>query len=163
MSIETKSAYTTSLPSDTELVMTRTFNAPRELVFRAHLDPELVAQWWGWRRYTTIVEELDARPGGKWRFVQRAADGSFDMACFGEFREVLAPERFTWTFGFDGLTGEPGVETYAFTEHEGRTTLTVTSYFKTKEERDALNESGMEDGANESGDRLEELLARLLG
>jgi uncharacterized protein YndB with AHSA1/START domain len=141
--------------------MTRTFNAPRELVFRAHMEPELVAQWWGWRSHTTTVEQLDARPGGKWRFVTRANDGSSAMACFGEFREVVAPERFTWTFGFDGLEGEPGVETYVFTEHEGKTTLAVTSYFNTKEERDGLIGSGMESGANESADRLEELLAKL--
>jgi uncharacterized protein YndB with AHSA1/START domain len=107
------------------------------------------------------VEQLDARPGGKWRFVSRANDGSSEIVFFGEFREVAAPERFTWTFGFDGLESEPVVETYVFTEHDGKTTLTATSHYATKEERDGLFDSGMEAGANESGDRLDALLEKL--
>ena len=162
MTAQSKNAYKVTLPSDTELVMTRTFNAPRELVFRAHVDPALIPHWWGWRTYTTIVETLDARPGGKWRFVSRGPDGS-EISFFGEYREVVAPERITWTFGYDGLPEgvEPGQETFTFEEHDGRTTLTSYTRFKTKEERDGLLASGMEEGANESGDRMEELLARL--
>lgn len=162
MTTLSKNAYTLTLPSDTELVMTRVFNAPRELVFRAHVDPALVPEWWGFREYTTIVETLDARPGGKWRFVSRGPDGSV-MTFFGEYREVVAPERITWTFGYEGLPEgvEPGEETYTFEEHEGRTTLTSYTRFKTKADRDDLIATGMEEGANVSGDRLEELLARL--
>jgi uncharacterized protein YndB with AHSA1/START domain len=162
MTIQSKNAYKVTLPSDTELVMTRTFDAPRELVFRAHVDPALIPHWWGWRTSTTIVETLDARPGGKWRFASRGPDGSV-MSFFGEYREVVAPERITWTFGYDGLPEgvEPGEETFTFEEHDGRTTLTSYTRFKTKEERDDLIASGMEEGANESGDRMEELLARL--
>ncbi len=77
--------------------MTRVFDAPRELVFKAHVDPALIAQWWGLRSNTTIVDQLDARPGGKWRFVQRRPDGS-EEGFRGEFREIVPPERFTWTF-----------------------------------------------------------------
>jgi uncharacterized protein YndB with AHSA1/START domain len=162
MDATTKTGYQITLPSDTELVMTRTFDAPRELVFRAHVDPALIPQWWGWSTYTTIVETLDARPGGKWRFVSHGPDGSV-MAFFGEYRDVVAPERITWTFGYDGLPEgvEPGEETYTFEEHDGRTTLTSYTRFKTKEERDGLLESGMEEGANHSAERMDELLARL--
>lgn len=160
MTTKTKSPYQITLPSDKELVMTRVFDAPRELVFKAHIDPELIPQWWGPHKYTTTVEKLEARPGGQWRFIQRGADGS-EIAFFGEFREVVAPERFTWTFGFDGLPTEPGLETYVFEEHNGKTTLTATAFFNSKDERDGVLASGMEGGANESAERLDELLARL--
>lgn len=160
MVTKSKSAYKITLPSDRELVMTRVFNAPRELVFKAHVDPTLIPQWWGRRDYTTIVDKLDVRPGGAWRFVQRRADGS-EEGFRGEFREIVPPERFTWTFEWEGMPGHIGLETYTFEEHAGKTTLTATSVFNTLEERDGVIASGMEAGANESADRLEELLARL--
>ena len=162
MVTKSKAAYQVTLPSEREIVMTRVFNAPRELVFRAHVEPALVAQWWGLRSNTTIVDRLEARPGGAWRFVQRRADGS-EEGFRGEFREIVPPERFTWTFEWEGMPGHVGLETYVFEEHDGQTTLTATSYFNTLEERDGVIASGMEGGANESGDRLEELLARLQG
>ena len=160
MVAKTKSAYQMTLPSDLELVMTRVFNAPRALVFQAHIDPAQIAQWWGPRQYTTLVDQLDARPGGAWRFINRRADGS-EEASRGEFREMAPPERFTWTFEWEGLPGHIGLESFTFEEHDGQTTLTTTSYFNTREERDGMIANGMEGGANESADRLEELLARL--
>lgn len=160
MTAQSKNAYTIALPSDKELVMTRVFNAPRELVFRAHTDPALVAQWMGWRNYTTIVAQFDARPGGKWRYVQRGPDGK-EEGFHGEFREIVAPESFSWTWEYEGMPGHVLIEKYAFEEREGKTTLTATSTYDSKEDRDALIATGMEDGANETGDRLEELLARL--
>lgn len=160
MVTNSKSAYVVTLPSDREIVMTRVFNAPRELVFRAHVDPALIAQWWGLRGNTTIVEKLEARPGGKWRFVQRRPDGSQE-GFHGEFREIVPPERITWTFEWDGMPGHVGLEKYTFEEQVGQTTLTTISYFNTREERDGVIGSGMEGGANESADRLEELLASL--
>jgi uncharacterized protein YndB with AHSA1/START domain len=160
MVAKSKSAYKVTLPSEREIVMTRVFNAPRELVFKAHVDPTLIAQWWGLRGNTTIVDQLDARPGGKWRFVQRRPDGS-EEGFRGEFREIVPPERFTWTFEWEGLPGHVGVEKYTFQEHAGQTTLTTTSVFDTTEDRDGVIASGMEGGANESADRLEELLASL--
>lgn len=162
MTPKIKPGYQITFPSDTEMVMTRVFNAPRALVFKAHVDPELIPQWWGSRAYTTRVEKWNPQPGGEWRFVSRGEDGS-EIAFFGEFREIVAPERFTWTFGFEGqgLKGEPGVETYVFEEHGGKTTLTAISYYGSKDERDGLIDSGMEEGANESAERLDDLLARL--
>jgi len=162
MTANTKAKYTVTLPSEREIIMTRVFNAPRELVFKAHIDPTLVAQWWGLRSYTTIVDQLDARPGGKWRFVQRRADGS-EEGFRGEFREVVPPERFTWTFEWEGMPGHIGLETYTFEEQGGQTTLIATSTFNTREERDGVVASGMEAGANESADRLDELLESLQG
>jgi uncharacterized protein YndB with AHSA1/START domain len=160
MVAKSNSAYKVTLPSDREIVMTRVFNAPRELVFKAHVDPTLIAQWWGLRSNTTIVDQMDARPGGKWRLVQRRPDGS-EEGFRGEFREIVPPERFTWTFEWEGMPGHVGLETYTFEEHAGKTTLTATSVFNTLEERDGVIASGMEAGANESADRLEELLASL--
>ena len=160
MVAKTKSAYQITLPSDRELVMTRVFNAPRALVFQAHIDPEQIAQWWGPRAYTTIVDKLEARVGGAWRFINRRADGS-EEAFRGEYRELAPPERITWTFEWEGLPGHIGLETMTFAEHDGQTTLTTTSHFNTREERDGMLANGMEGGANESADRLEELLERL--
>ena len=160
MVAKSNSAYQVTLPSDREIVMTRVFHAPRELVFKAHMDPALIAQWWGLRGNTTIVDQLDARPGGKWRFVQRRPDGS-EEGFRGEFREIVPPEQFTWTFEWEGLPGHVGLEKYTFEEHAGQTTLTTTSVFDTPEDRDGVIASGMEGGANESADRLEELLASL--
>lgn len=149
-----------SFPSETELVMEREFDAPRELVFKAHLDAEIIPLWWGPRAYATTVEELDARPGGKWRFIQRGEDGQ-EIAFFGEYRLISPPDKFVNTFGFEGMPGEPGEEEYNFIDlGNGRTLLRTYSKFKTKEELQGILESGMEWGANETYDRLEEYLAK---
>lgn len=151
--------FVVSMPSDTELVMEREFDAPRELVFNAHLDAEAISQWWGPRGYTTEVVELDARPGGKWRFVQRTTEGQ-DIAFFGEYRLISPHDKFVNTFGFEGMPGEPGEEEYNFIDlGNGRTLLRTYSKFKTKEELQGVLESGMEGGANETYDRLDEYLA----
>ncbi len=161
MVAQSKSAYVITLPNERDLVMTRVFNAPRELVFRAHIDPTLIPQWWGPHGNTAIVEKLDVRPGGEWRFVLRSDDDSREIGFGGEFREIFAPEYFIWTFGFDGMPGEPGLEKYTFEEHDGRTTITSIGYFSSPEERAEVMASGMESGANEGADRLDALLARL--
>jgi len=125
--VNTNRKFKIILPSDTELVMEREFDAPRELVFQAHLDPKIIPLWWGPRKYITEVVEMDVRPGGKWRFIQRGDDGQ-EIAFFGEYREITPPERFINTFGFDGMPGEPGEEIYNFIDlGEGRTLL--RSYF----------------------------------
>jgi uncharacterized protein YndB with AHSA1/START domain len=96
----TKSRLQLTLPSDTEIVMTRVFDAPRRLVFEAHSKPEHLRHWWGPREFTMALCEMDFRPGGKWRYVLRSARG--DFAFRGEFREIVAPERIVWTFEFEG-------------------------------------------------------------
>ena len=162
MSAKDSPAALLTILSDREVVLTRIFDAPRELVFRAHTDPDLIPQWWGLRSNTTTVEHMDVRPGGAWRFVQRDAQGN-EFAFHGEYREVLPPERLVNTFEFEGLPGHIILDTSVFEElPDGRTQLTATSLFATIVERDGMLDSGMESGSNEAWDRLAELLATLL-
>ena len=160
MSDKSGRTSTLMLPSEQEIVMERVFNAPRELVFKAHTDPNLIAKWWGPRRYTTTVDQLDLRVGGAWRFVQRDADGH-EYAFNGVYREIVPPERLSYTFEFEGMPGHVLVETVTFEEQDGKTKVTVTSLFSSVEDRDGMLHSGMEEGANESQDRLAELLATM--
>lgn len=150
---------TLTLPSDREIVMTRIFDAPRELVYKAHTDPALVPLWWGRRNYTTIVDRMDVRPGGAWRFVQHTPDGG-EYAFNGVYREVVPPERIVQTFEFEGYPGHIQVETIVFEDLGGRTLLTSTARFDSLEDRDGMLQSGMEEGAVESWDQLEELLIK---
>lgn len=156
------SSHTLSVttPTDREIVMTRVFDAPRELVFEALSKPEHLQQWWGPRGFTMPVCELDFRPGGAYRFVQRDPDGA-EYAFRGEFREIVPPERISWTFEFEGMPGNISVDTLTLTEEDGRTTLTSTSVFDSVEQRDGMLQSGMETGAAESYDRLAELLEKM--
>lgn len=147
-------------PGQLDIRMSREFNAPRELVFKACTEPALVAQWWGPREVTTTVDKLEPRMGGIWRFVQRDADGN-EYGFRGVFHEVTAPERLVYTFEFEPMPGHILLETITFEEHNGKTRLVDTSVFQTVEDRDGMIASGMEGGAEESWDRLEELLKTL--
>ena len=129
-------------------------------MFKAIIDRELLARWWGPRKYKTVVDTMDVRPGGKWRMRNIAADGS-EHAFRGEFREVTPPERVVWTFEYEPLAGHISVETMTLTEHDGRTLLTVRDQFSSKEDRDGMLQSGMETGARETYERLDEVLAEL--
>jgi uncharacterized protein YndB with AHSA1/START domain len=159
MAVSDTRTLSVELPSDTEILMTRTFDAPRHLVFDAFTKPEHLVHWWG-PRGTTLSECIfDARPGGTWRIVMREANGE-QTVFFGEIREVTPPERFVWTFGFEGMPGEPGPEEMTFEEHDGKTTVRSRSTFPDKESRDGLLQSGMEAGAIETYERLDEHLAK---
>lgn len=155
-----QNTLTVTTPSDREIVMTRVFNAPRELVFEAHTKCEHLEKWWGQRDSPMSVCELDFRPGGKWRFVQKSPTGE-EWGFRGEFREIERPERIVWTFESEGMPGHISVDTVTFVEENGRTTLTATSMFDSKEDRDGMLQSGMEAGANETWDRLAEYLATI--
>jgi uncharacterized protein YndB with AHSA1/START domain len=144
-------------PSEREIVMTRTFDAPRRLVFEAHTKPEHMKRWWGPSRYEMTVAEMDFRPGGAYRFVLRGADGE-EFGFRGEFREIVAPEKIVWTFEYEGMPGHVSVETLVLSEHEGKTTITATAVYDSVEDRDGMLQSGMEAGAAESYDRLDEYL-----
>jgi uncharacterized protein YndB with AHSA1/START domain len=152
---------TVTTPSDREIVMTRIFDAPRDLVFEAHTSCEHMSNWWGPRKYDIASCEIDFRPGGKWRIVHRAPGEEYGF--HGEFREIVPPERITWTFEFEGAPGQVSVETLTLEEHDGKTTITATSVYDSVEARDAMIESGMESGAAESYDRLDEYLDVLKG
>ena len=156
-----KKAGTTKLttPSDREVVTERVFDAPRDRVYAAFTDPELIPQWWGLRGTTTVVDKLDVRPGGAWRFVERNSDGS-ENGFRGTFREVTPPESLVYTFEWEGMPGHVVVDTVTFEDLDGRTKVTNISLFHTTEERDGMLESGMEKGLNESYGQLDELLAK---
>ena len=157
-----KTADTTTLgtPSAREIVSERVFNAPRDRVFAAYTDPELIPQWWGPRDMTTIVDEMDVRPGGAWRFVSHDCNGK-EQGFRGRYREVTPPERLVQTFEWEGLPGHVLVDTVTFEDLGGRTKVTTTSLFHTSEERDGMLASGMERGLRESHERLAELLAKV--
>ena len=148
-------------PSDREIAMTRVFDAPRALVFDAFTKPELVRRWLtgpdGW---AFAVCDIDLRAGGKYRYVWRKA-GVPDMGMGGEFREVVPPERVVWTFEYVPLPGHISVETMTLAERDGRTLLTVRDQFSSKEDLEGMVNSGMESGARESYERLDELIAEL--
>jgi uncharacterized protein YndB with AHSA1/START domain len=151
---------TVTTPSDREIVMTRVFDAPRDLVFEAHTSCEHLSRWWGRGKYEVVSCEVDFRPGGAWRIVHRGPDGD-EIAFFGEYLEIVRPERIVWTFGFEGMPGPPGPETYVFEEHDGQTTITASAVFGSAGERDGVLRSGMVSGAEELYDRLEEYLELL--
>jgi uncharacterized protein YndB with AHSA1/START domain len=153
---------TVTTPSEKEIVMTRVFDAPRDLVFEAHSSCEHMSNWWGPHKYEFASCEVDFRPGGAWRVVHRAPDGE-EYGFHGEYLEIVPPERIVWTFEFEGWPGKVSVETLTLEEHDGKTTLTATSVYDTVEDRDGMLESGMESGAAESLDRLDEYLEVLKG
>lgn len=145
-----------------DLVMTRVFDAPRELVFRVSTDPHLIPEWWGPRGLTTTVEKMDVKPGGEWRFIQRDQDGG-EYAFHGEYREVVPSERLVSTFEYEGMPGQILVDTTTFETVDGKTKLTTRTRFPSAEARDAMNAADMESGARETMDRLEELLRKVQG
>ena len=147
-------------PGKQEIVITREFDAPRERVFRAHTDPALVAKWWGPAHMHITIETLDAKPGGLWRYVHRSDDGA-EYIHFGVFHEAAAPERLIYTYELAGMGGGPGIVTLSLEERDGKTAITETSLYPSVEVRDAVVQSGMEGGAAESYDRMEELLKTL--
>ena len=147
-------------PSEREIVMTRTFDAPRELIWEALSKPEHMREWWGPRGFTMPICEMDFGPGGAYRFVQQGPDGA-EYGFRGEYREIVPPERITWTFEFEGMPGSISVDTMTLTEEDGQTTITTTSVFDSVEQRDGMLESGMETGAAETYDRLAELLEKM--
>jgi uncharacterized protein YndB with AHSA1/START domain len=150
----------TAEPGKHEAVMTRVIDAPRDQVFRAYTDPELVPQWWGMEGITTIVDKLEARKGGSWRFIHRGPDGS-EYAFNGVYHEVTAPSRLVYTFEFEPMPGHVLLETVTFEElPDGTTKVLDASIFQSVEDRDGMLNSGMEQGAAVTMDRMEALLKR---
>ena len=144
-----------------DLVFERTFDAPRELVWKAFTDPERVPLWWGPHDTTTRVVEMDLRPGGAWRYVSSAVDRE-DVAFYGEYLTFDPPNAFTWTFMFDveGLGPMGGPETHTFEDlGDGRTRIRTISNMGTSEAVEGALAMGMVKGAIETWDRLEDLLA----
>ena len=143
-------------PTETQVLMTREFDAPRELVWRAYTEPELVSRWWPGRRGTMQSCEIDFRVGGAWRYVMVASEG-FEVAFHGEYHEIADGERIVNTEVFEGAPGPGIVVTTVFSEVDGRTRLEMLSECGSQEVRDIILGSGMETGAQESLELLEEV------
>lgn len=154
-------ATTLTMPSDTEIVIERSFNAPRELVFEAWTKPEHVRRWYALKVTTMTVCEIDLRVGGKWRYVLHSPDGS-EHGFSGEYKEITPPERLVYSEGYEAMPGHDYLVTTTFDEQNGKTTLTSRMLYKSKEDRDGHVASGMEPGMRETLDRLEELLTTLV-
>jgi uncharacterized protein YndB with AHSA1/START domain len=148
---------TVTTPSDREIRIERIFNAPRARVWQAFTDQELVAQWWG-RGNKLVIERMEVKRGGHWRFVEHGPDGVHGFE--GRYREVTPQERIVQTFEWDGMPGHVAVETMVLQDlGDGRTKIITTSLFHTTEERDGMLQSGMEQGLNASYAALDKLLA----
>jgi uncharacterized protein YndB with AHSA1/START domain len=150
-----------TLPSDTEIQITREFDAPRELVYRAYTEPELVSRWWPGKRGVMRSCEIDLRVGGKWRYVMTANEG-FEVAFHGEFREIVPNERIVSTEVFEGAPGgEPAVTTITFEQSGARTLLRMVMAVESREVRDMIIATGMETGVQEGMDILEQIALEL--
>lgn len=153
--------FTVSTPSDTEIQLTRLFDAPRDVVFEAMSRPEHITRWWGnlGAGYSVPVCEVDLRVGGKWRFVNRHPQGEAEF--YGEYREIDPPGRIVFTEIYAPFPDSPSVVTATLTEENGKTRLIATSRYPSKEVRDMVLGTGMEKGAALSYDRLDEVAMEL--
>ena len=163
MAVTSSGTATVTLPTDEQILITREFDAPRQLVYRAWTTPELVKRWWHAKRGTMTVAEIDLRVGGRWRYAM-VTDGGFEVGFHGEFREIVPNERIVSTEVYEGIPDaeeHAALNTLTLTEVDGRTILTVLVEHPTKEGRDAHIDSGMEPGMQDAMDLLEEVAVSL--
>jgi uncharacterized protein YndB with AHSA1/START domain len=149
-----------SLPSDREILITRRFDAPAALVFKAWTTPELVKRWWGFDTSEWLVCEIDLREGGSWRYVTRE-EGGVEVGFHGEYRTIEAPRRIVSTEVFEGFPDAAALDTIVFDERDGVTTMSITVLHTSQEHRDGHIASGMEGGMQISMNRLEDLVVEL--
>jgi uncharacterized protein YndB with AHSA1/START domain len=150
----------TAEPEIPMIIITREFDAPRDLVYRAYAEPDLLVQWLGPRDLTLTVDRYEVRNGGTWRYVNTDADGN-TYGFHGVFHGDPSPDAIVQTFEFEGAPGHVCLQTDTLTERGGKTLVRTVSAFQSVEDRDAMVASGMERGVRDSGERLAELLARL--
>jgi len=166
MEVMSSGKATVTLPTDEQIRITRDFDAPRHLVYKAWTTPELVKRWWNAKRGEVTVAEIDLRVGGKWRYAMVTPDG-FEVAFHGEYREIVPNERLVTTEIYEGLPQGVSEEdaatlnTTTFEEEDGQTTLTIVVQAKNKASRDAIVESGMEAGLQDALDLAEEVVRSL--
>jgi uncharacterized protein YndB with AHSA1/START domain len=151
---------TVTLPADDQILITREFDAPKHLVYKAWTTPELVKRWWSAKRGEVTLAEIDLRVGGTWRYVM-VADGGFEVGFHGEYREIVPNERLVSTEVYEGMPDAEALDTLTLTEADGRTTMTILVQHSSKEHRDAHIESGMEDGMQDALDLLEQVAISL--
>jgi len=149
-----------TLPTDTQILITREFNAPKHLVYKAWTTPELIKRWWTGDRGEATVVEVDLRVGGTWRYVMVANEG-FEVAFHGEYREIVPNERLVTTEVYEAVPDDFAVNTLTFAEEDGRTTITLLVEHSSKQARDMHVDSGMEGGLQEALDKLEQLAVSL--
>jgi uncharacterized protein YndB with AHSA1/START domain len=163
MAVTNSGTAVVTLPTDTQILITRDFDAPRHLVYKAYTTPELIKRWWSGDRGEVTIADVDLRVGGRWRYVM-TANGGFDVGFYGEYREVIPNQRIVSTEVYEGVPeGEAmaATVTHTFTEHGGRTTLTILMQLPNQEVRDAIINSGMEGGMQEGMDHLEQVALSL--
>ena len=159
MTVTTSRSAKVTLPADDQILVTREFDAPKHLVYKAFTTPELVRRWWHANRGEMTVAEIDLRVGGKWRYVM-IADGGMEVGFHGEYREIVPNERIVSTEAYEGIPDadeHATVNVLTLTESDGRTTLTILVQHSNKEHRDAHINSGMEDGLQDALDLLEQV------
>jgi uncharacterized protein YndB with AHSA1/START domain len=160
MAVTSSGTAKVTLPADDQILITREFDAPRELVFKAWTTPELVARWWAGERGKVTSIDIDLRVGGTWRYVMEATAG-FEVAFHGEYHEIVPSERLVNTEVFEGMPDAAALDTMTLTEEDGRTQLHMLVQHTCKEHRDAHINSGMEDGMQEAMDALERVAVSL--
>jgi uncharacterized protein YndB with AHSA1/START domain len=151
----------TTEPGVPQVLTSRTFDAPRELVYRAFTEPELLLQWLGPRRFTMAIDRYDLRDGGSWRYVH-VDDAGNEFGFHGVFHGEPSLEGMVQTFEFEGAPGNVQMDTVTFDEHDGVTTVRTNSVFQSVEARDAMVGSGMAEGMGQGYERLDEVLAKLV-
>jgi uncharacterized protein YndB with AHSA1/START domain len=144
-----------------QVLTARTFDAPRDLVFRAFTDPDLLVRWLGPRQYTMTIDRYEVRDGGTYRYVH-ADDAGNAFGFHGVFHGDPSPDGWVQTFEFEGAPGHVSMDTLTLEEQDGKTTVRTNSLFQSVEARDAMVQSGMADGMNQGYDRLDELLVKLV-
>ena len=163
MAVTSSGTAKVTLPTDEQILITREFDAPRHLVYRALTTPELVKRWWNAKRGEVTIAEIDLRVGGKWRSVMVADDGS-EVGFHGEYREIVPNERIVSTEAYEGIPDPDAnatVNTITLVEQDGRTSMSVLVQAPSKEVRDAIIDSGMEAGMQDAYDLLEEVAVSL--
>jgi uncharacterized protein YndB with AHSA1/START domain len=160
MTMTSNGTAVVTLPTDTQILIAREFDAPKHLVYRAYTTPELIKRWWGGDRGEVTIAQVDLRVGGTWRYVM-VANGGFEVAFHGEYREIVTNDRIVSTEVFEGMPDAGALSTLTLTETEGRTTLALLVQHQTQEHRDAHINSGMEGGLQEAFDHLEHVAVSL--
>jgi uncharacterized protein YndB with AHSA1/START domain len=160
MAVTSSGTAKVTLPADEQILITREFDAPKDLVYEAYTTPELVKRWWHAKRGEVTTCEIDLRVGGSWRYVMVTGDG-FEVGFHGEYREIVPNERIVSTEVYEGMPEAEAVDTVTFTEVDGRTTLTILVEHTSKQHRDAHIESGMEAGLQDALDLLEQVAVSL--
>jgi len=162
MATTTSGTAKVSTPADNQILITREFNAPKHLVWKAYTTPELVKRWWAGENGEVTSAEIDLQVGGRWRYVMDA--GGHEVAFHGEYREIEAPDRLVNTEAYEGIPDpdeHAGLVTVTLTERDGRTWMEMLCEYRDRSDRDAVIESGMEGGMQASMDALEKVAVSL--